>query len=114
MSSKHKYTDLLLKLLGDLNNSSLRKPLTVSSVGLFILKILSTGLNFLTALILARLLGAKGYRAYAYAIPLTGLINILVVFDLPMLSTREVSIYQAKSQWDLLRGFIRWTERFVF
>lgn len=96
------------------NNSSLRRHLTKSAIGSFVLKVSATALLFLTTLILARILGAKGYGAYAYAISLIGLFNILVLFGLPMLATREISVYNTHSKWEILKGFLRWSERFVF
>ena len=105
----------LLKIL-ELNaetNSSLRSHLTKSALGTFLLKVSSVGLGFLTSLLLARMLGAKGYGAYAYALSLVGFINVFVVFGLPTLSTRQVSIYNSKKEWCYLKGFLKWSNRFV-
>jgi len=64
-------------------------------------------------LLLARLLGARGYGAYAYALSVVGFINVFVTFGLPPLTTRQVSIYSSKKEWEYLRGFLKWSEKLV-
>ena len=100
-------------LNSETNANSLRSHLTKSALGTFLLKVFSTGFAFLTSLFLARLLGAKGYGAYAYALSLVGFINVFVVFGLPTLTTRQVSIYNSKKEWCYLKGFLQWSNRFV-
>ncbi|WP_025209021.1 flippase [Hippea sp. KM1] len=82
-------------------------------MGTFLLKVSSVGLGFLTSLLLAHMLGAKGYGAYAYALSLVDFINVFVVFGLPVLTTKQVSIYSSKKKWGYLRGFLKWSERVI-
>jgi O-antigen/teichoic acid export membrane protein len=75
----------------------------------FIFKIVSYGLSLITAIVLARLLGASSYGIYTYAIALTGLLSIPATLGLDSLLVREVSIYRTQSAWQQLRGILRWT-----
>ncbi len=88
---------------------SLRFTLMRNAGGTFILKVASTALIFLMTLLLARLLGSTGYGTYAYALAWFGILSVLCVFGLDKLLVREVSIFNARSAWGLMRGILRWS-----
>ncbi len=105
----------LLKILG-LNaetNSSLRSHLTKSALGTFLLKVSSVGLGFLTSLFLARMLGAKGYGAYAYAMAWVGLLGVPATLGFHQLLVRNVAIYHTQKKWGLLHGLLSFSNRLV-
>jgi len=77
------------------------------SIGTFVLKIISTGLAFATSLLLSRLLGAKGYGIYAYAIAWVALLAVPSTLGLNRLLVREVAVYHTQSEWGLMRGILR-------
>lgn len=100
-------------LLNQEGQGALRTPLIRSASGIFILKIASTGLAFLTAVLLARLLGAKGYGYYVYALQLIALLGIPTTLGLPQLVVRNVAAYHTRSEWGLMRGLLRRTDQVV-
>jgi O-antigen/teichoic acid export membrane protein len=90
-------------------DDSLRASLRWNTGGTFTLKVASTGLIFLMNLLLARLLGTTGYGTYAYALAWFSILSVLCVFGLDKLLVREVSIFNARSAWGLMRGILRWS-----
>ncbi len=101
----------LLRLIGA--PGSLRARLIKSTGGTFALKVTATGLGFLTTLLLARVLGAAEYGAYAYAMAWIGLLGILATLGFHQLLVRDVAIYRAQEEWGLLRGLLRFSNRLV-
>ena len=100
-------------LLGKGYKGSLRTHLTRSTAGTFALKVASTGLGFLTALILARLLGAAGYGSYAYAMAWVGLLGLPATLGFHQLLVRNVAVYQTQEKWGLLHGLLHFSNRLV-
>jgi O-antigen/teichoic acid export membrane protein len=81
--------------------------------GTVALKVLNSGLMLLTTVVLARLLGVRGYGAYAYAISWTSLLMIPAIVGLDTLLTREAARYRATDNWPALRGILGWADRIV-
>lgn len=98
---------LLQMLYGKDGMGSLRRDLAKGAAGTFILKITATGLSFIISVLLARLLGASGYGAYAYAMAWVNLLVVPSVLGLDKLLVRDVAAYQVRSAWGLMRGFLR-------
>lgn len=111
--ARHYIKELAQILLGRQGQSTLRAQLVRGASGTFALKVASTGLVFATSVVLARLLGAKGYGAYAYAISCVSLLSVPAVMGLDVLLTREVARYRTQSDWGSLRGILRWSDRVV-
>jgi O-antigen/teichoic acid export membrane protein len=105
--------DLLQILLAKNNKSNLKQRLVKGAAGSFGLRIAATGLNFLTGIVLARLLGASGFGMYTYAFTWTQLLSIGATLGLDKLIVREVAIYKIKSAWDLMGGLLRWANQIV-
>ncbi len=101
--------DMIDLVLGKKDEGSLRAHLAKSTVGTFALRIASTGLGFLSSLLLARLLGATGYGVYAYVMSIVALLMIPVTLGLPQLIIRNISTYRTRSEWNLMRGLLRWS-----
>jgi len=100
-------------LLGKKGQGTLRAHMVWGTVGTFSLKILNTALAFGTSVLLARLLGAKEYGVYAYAISWASLLSVPAVMGLNTLLVREVARYKTLEDWGSLRGILRWSDRVV-
>lgn len=88
-------------------SESLRKSLVASTSGTLLLNIGALAWNLLAILILTRVLGARGYGAYAYTFAWSSLLGVLAVLGLPSLVVREVAAYEARGEPQLVRGIIR-------
>ncbi len=105
--------DLWQTLLAKEQQSSLKQRLIRGAAGTLGLRIAATGLNFITGILLARLLGASGFGIYTYAFTWTQLLSLGATLGLDNLIVREVAIYQSKSTWNLMRGLLRWANQIV-
>jgi len=81
---------------------------TIGSMGL---KIASAGLNFLSTVLLARLLEPAGYGVYAYVYAWINVFSVLTQFGLPTLVVRETARGMAQDRPDLVQGIWRWAGR---
>lgn len=86
----------------------LRSRITLNAAGTLFLKISFSGLTFLTSVVLARLMGAKGYGAYAYAIAWINLLKVFGLLGAEQLIVRETAIYHQRSEWGYLKGLFNW------
>lgn len=92
----------------------LKTQLAKKIVGTFGLKIFSVGIAFITSIALARILGAEDYGTYVYAITLITMLQIPACLGIRNLLVREISVYQAKFEFGLLNGLLRWSNQIVF
>jgi O-antigen/teichoic acid export membrane protein len=99
----------LKTFLASCTGGGLRGRLVRSASGTLLVKFSFQGLNLAISLLLARLLGAHGYGAYAYAIALISLLSVFSLFGFDRLLVRETALYKMKAAWPLLRGILRWT-----
>lgn len=88
--------------------SGLRARLVRGGIGSAAVKALGVGLSLAMALVLARVLGAKGYGIYSYVFALVGIMAIPAQFGLPQLVIRETARAQASGDWPALKGIWRW------
>jgi len=91
----------------------LRSHLIKGAAGSFVLQVGFAGLAFLNAIILARVLGAQGYGAFANAMAWVGILTIPATFGFDILLVRDVAIYRAQYEWSLLNGLLRFSNIFV-
>ena len=101
------------KFLNKGEAGSLQRRLTRNAAGSFGLKIASIGLAFVTSVLLARLFGPEGYGLYAYALAWMLILQIPAGLGMKALLVREVASYQARSEWGLMHGLLRWANRAV-
>jgi len=94
-------------------SSLVRSQIAWETAGSFALKTGSIGLNFLAAVLLARLLDAEGYGVYAYAFALVALLTVPAQVGLPQLVLRETVRRMAQNRPDLVLGVWRWGGRFT-
>ncbi len=64
-------------------------------------------LNFATALLLSRLLGADGYGAYAFALSLVVLLSVPAQLGVAPVVVREVTTSRLSESWGVVRGIVR-------
>lgn len=84
------------------------------AAGSFIVKFIGAGITLGSQILIARLLGAKSYGNYIYALTW---MNILVLFGklgFDITSLRFVAIYYAQGEWSLLKGFLYYSDRVIF
>jgi O-antigen/teichoic acid export membrane protein len=105
---------LFKTLIFNYRNGSLRSRLVRAAGGSFLVKIGFQGLNLVISILLARLLGADGYGAYAYAIAVVSLLSVFSLLGFDRLLVRQIAIYKMKAAYPLLRGILRWTSLVAF
>ncbi len=106
--------DLVASFFAKNKKSTLKQRLVKGAAGSFGLRITATILNFLTGILLARLLGASGFGVYTYAFTWTQLLTLGSTLGLDNLIVREVAIYRTKSFWSLTVGLLRWANQIAF
>lgn len=70
-------------------------------------------INFLLAVVLARILGPNGYGIYAFILSLILLLSIPAQVGLPRLVVRETAKAHAENNWALIRGLWKWSNLYV-
>jgi O-antigen/teichoic acid export membrane protein len=73
----------------------------------------SLGMGFVTAILLARLLGETGYGRYAFAIAWAGLLAIPAILGLDRFLVRGIAVYEVEQRVSLMRGLLRRTNQLV-
>jgi O-antigen/teichoic acid export membrane protein len=96
----------LKSLSQGINQTGDRGHVARGVVGTFGLKVANVLLGLVTTMLLARMLGVDGYGVYAYVIALVGMLAIPTQMGLPEFILRQVARYQARNQWDHLRGLV--------
>ena len=84
----------------------LRGRVAKGAVGSLGLQITEAGLGFATAVVLARMLGAAEYGAYAFAISFAHFLLIVALLGHNTLAVKETSALIAVHAWGRLRAFI--------
>jgi O-antigen/teichoic acid export membrane protein len=90
-----------------------RSGLAGAASGTFALKVLYAGLSFLAAVILARVLGAREYGAYAFSMAWVALLGTCAILGTDRLVVREIARLQPESAWSTIRGLLRRTNQLV-
>lgn len=85
----------------------LRSLLMRGAGGTLVLRGASVVLGFGLTVVLARLLGASGYGAYAWAVAWAGVLRVPAMFGLDKLLVRDVATYRMHSAWGAMRGLLR-------
>jgi O-antigen/teichoic acid export membrane protein len=85
---------------------SFRAQIIKSTAGGFIVQVGFAALSFITATVLARLLGLEGYGAYSNAIAWVNILAALGLFGFNSLLLRELAILKARNDWALIKGLL--------
>jgi O-antigen/teichoic acid export membrane protein len=87
--------------------------LVKGATGTFVLRVCSTIVLFAVSVVLARLLGAAGYGAYANGRAWLRLLAVAATLGFPGLLVRQTAIYRAEASWGLFRGMLRFSNLVV-
>lgn len=68
---------------------------------------------FATSVLLSRVLGARGYGIYVYALAWPALLAVFAQAGTAQLVVRDVAAYEAREEWGLVRGIVQYTQRVV-
>ncbi len=93
--------------------SNFKSKLVKGAAGAFGLRLVYTGLTFLTSILLARLLGPSGFGTYTYAVVWAYLLSVPATLGFDNFIVREIAVYQSQSLWGLMRGIVSWANRAV-
>jgi len=93
--------------------SGLKNKLVKGAAGAFGLRLIYTGLTFLTSILLARVLGTTGFGTYTYAVVWAFLLSVPATMGFDNFIVREIAVYQTQSFWGLMRGILIWANRSV-
>ena len=83
------------------------------SVVAFAIHVCGAGLTYCSQLLIARSIGADGYGIYAYVLAWITMLAYLAALGFDVSLLRFIPAYQAQSDWPLLHGVIRYTERWA-
>jgi O-antigen/teichoic acid export membrane protein len=81
--------------------------------GTFSLRLMSVGLRFLVSLMLARLLGARGFGVYNFAIAWVSLLTGPSIAGFERLVIRDLATYQRDADYRRMHGLVRFAQRFT-
>jgi O-antigen/teichoic acid export membrane protein len=84
-----------------------------SASGTAVLQAASTGLGFVTSIVLARSLGRTGYGQYALAFAWSGFLLIPALLGMDRFLVRGIATYEVEHRWSLARGLLRRTNELV-
>lgn len=75
--------------------------------GTAFLKLFNAGATFLTAIVLARVLGVKEYGIYAYAISWVTLLGVFAKAGIDQVMVRNIAVFHQRNDWSRIRGMFR-------
>ena len=78
-----------------------------NAAGIFLLKLLSTALTFVAAILIARIVGSDGYGAYNFAISWIAILSMVGLFGMNKLIVREYARLETDNATGLQRGLLR-------
>ena len=87
--------------------------MTTDALGTVALNVVTIVVNFALTFLLSRLLGARGYGAFAFGLAWAAVLSVPAVLGLTPLIVRHVAAYHARSAWILLRGLLRRSNQVV-
>lgn len=74
-----------------------------------VIKLISTLMALLTAVVLARVLGPEGFGVYSFVFALVSMLTIPAQMGLPNLLVRETAKAHTAERWDVMKGLWRWS-----
>lgn len=77
------------------------------------LQVIGKALAFLSAVVLARVLGPDNYGVYSYILSIVAIAMLPIVAGLPSFIIREVAIYNEEKKYELLSGLVTWSRRYI-
>jgi O-antigen/teichoic acid export membrane protein len=92
---------------------ALSRRLARGSIVAFAIHVCGAGLTYCSQLLIARAIGADGFGIYAYVFASMTMLAYLAVLGFDVSLLRFIPDYQAHGDWPLLRGVIRYAERWA-
>jgi O-antigen/teichoic acid export membrane protein len=102
------FARLKAKLTGGSNEASLTRKLAGT---IFVIRVLSAGMAYLSQILLARWMGGSDYGVYVYVWTWVLLLGSMMDFGISASAQKIIPEYRARSEHALLRGFLsgsRW------
>ena len=93
--------------LNKITGPSIAAVLIRGASSAFIVKIIGTGLMFVSHMIMARILGAASYGNFAYAMTWLTVLALFGNLGLDNASLRFVAEYNGTQKWRLMKGFLK-------
>ncbi len=84
-----------------------RLELFRSSLGVFLLRIVSLAIAFSSSIILARALQPDGYGAYSFIMSLANSLALFAFLGFPELIAREAARYELEKKWAFILGLLK-------
>jgi O-antigen/teichoic acid export membrane protein len=103
----------LIAMAGDPDRQGLGALLVGGTLGMTLLQVTLAGLGLIVTVVLASLIGASGYGAYAWALAWVTVLRIPATLGRDRLLVRNLAAYYARGEWGLLRGLLRRSTRVV-
>ena len=97
-------TDTMLNLG---KSGSLRNHLIKAASGSFIIRVSTTALSLIAAVVLARLLGVEGFGVYAFCMAVSQMLAVFAMLGMQQLVVREFAAYRTQGAYALMRGLLR-------
>jgi O-antigen/teichoic acid export membrane protein len=92
---------------------SLGASLVKGVVGTAGVKVAQAAITFVSAAILAQILGPARYGIFTLVLAFVALLTIPSELGIPGLAVREIAVTNAHKDWEQMRGFIVWSHRLV-
>src|SRR5689334_22637619 len=86
-------------------------PLARASIASLATLVVGAGLTCASQLVIARIIGPDSYGIYAYVLAWVTLLGYLSTLGFHVSLLRFVPAYQARNEWALARGVIRYAQR---
>ncbi|WP_206756615.1 flippase [Aerosakkonema funiforme] len=106
---KAKINLLRSRLMGEGNAATLARGAASS----FAIRMTGTGINFITQVVLARLLGVGSYGSYIYAITWITVLGVVGKLGFDTASVRFVAAYSTQQAYGLLGGYLRYSSQVI-
>ena len=84
------------------------------TLGNLLIRVVGAGTTFVTEVVVARVIGAESYGAYVYALGLIAMAGVVSKFGFDVTAMRFVAAYHLQGQFSLVRGFLRFSRKWVF
>lgn len=97
------------RLLALLASGDARSVMAKGSAGSLLVQASGLALGVATQLVLVRLTGVEAFGHYAYVLAWVSTIGLLATLGTDTTILRFVAAYQARRQWNLLLGVMRWS-----
>src|SRR5688572_17576050 len=92
---------------------SLGASLIKGVVGTAGVKVAHAAIVFVTAALLAQMLGPARYGIFSLVLAFVALLTIPSELGIPGLAVREIAVTNSRKDWGHMRGFIAWSHRLV-